>query len=98
MFLTEAQIERALLQKLQHLCGFDVLECGTENPEDPADASDGADKREVLLLDRLREAASALSAHLPAAALESALDIFPYAGRTLVTTDCRSADAAALPG
>jgi hypothetical protein len=57
-FLSEAQIERALLQKLQHSCGFDVLECGTENPEDPVDSSNRGDKREVLLLDRLGEAAA----------------------------------------
>jgi type I restriction enzyme R subunit len=30
-FISEDQIERALVQKLQHLHGFDVLECHTED-------------------------------------------------------------------
>jgi hypothetical protein len=33
-FISEDQIERALVQKLQHLHGFDVLECHTKDPED----------------------------------------------------------------
>ncbi|MGD1090040.1 MAG: hypothetical protein ABR955_15150 [Verrucomicrobiota bacterium] len=34
-FISEDQIERALVQKLQHLHGFDdSLDCHTEDPED----------------------------------------------------------------
>ena len=33
-FISEDQIEQALLQRLQHVCGFDVLECYTTDPTD----------------------------------------------------------------
>ena len=33
-FISEDQIERALVQELQHLHNFDVLDCYTENAED----------------------------------------------------------------
>lgn len=53
-FITEDQIEQALLQRLQHVCGFDVLACYTVDPADLKDASGRVDKRDVLLwvLDR----------------------------------------------
>jgi type I restriction enzyme R subunit len=53
-FISEDQIEQALLQKLQHVHGYDVLECGTAEREDLADGSGRANKREAILLDRLR--------------------------------------------
>lgn len=33
-FISEDQIEQALLQRLQYVCGFDVLECYTTDPTD----------------------------------------------------------------
>ena len=33
-FISEDQIERALVQKLGHLYGFATLNCYTEDPED----------------------------------------------------------------
>ena len=48
-FISEDQIERALVQKLQHLHGFDVLECHTEDPEDLNDGSGRAKKSDVIL-------------------------------------------------
>ncbi len=56
-FISEDQIEQALVQKLQHLHGFDVLDCHTENAEDLNDGSNRANKRDVILVDRVREAA-----------------------------------------
>lgn len=38
-FISEDQIEQALLQRLQHVCGFDVLEC---HMTDPVDLNDGS--------------------------------------------------------
>ena len=55
-FTSEDQIEQALVQKLQHLHGFDVLDCYTDNAEDLNDGSNRASKREVILVDRLRSA------------------------------------------
>lgn len=47
-FISEDQIEQGLLQRLQHLHGFDVLDCHTENPDDLNDGSGRSDKREVI--------------------------------------------------
>lgn len=38
-FISEDDIEQALLQRLQHLCGFDALNCFTAQPEAPLRAS-----------------------------------------------------------
>ena len=53
-FISESQIEQALVQRLQHLHGFDSLDCYTEDPEELNDGSNRASKRDVVLLDRLR--------------------------------------------
>ena len=55
-FISEDQLERALLQKLQHVHGYDILDRGTDDREDLADGSGHSDKREVFLFDRLRTA------------------------------------------
>lgn len=73
-FISEDQIEQALLQKLQHLHGYDVLDCDTEEREDLADGSGRADKREVILLDRLRAAAVALNPGIPATQIDFAVE------------------------
>jgi type I restriction enzyme R subunit len=73
-FISEDQIERALVQKLQHLHGFDSLNCHTDNPEDLADGSGRSDKRDVILVDRVREAAVRLNPQIPAMVIEVALE------------------------
>lgn len=73
-FISEDQIEQALAQKLQHVHGFDVLDCYTENAEDLNDGSGRANKRDVILTDRVREAAIRLNPDIPHAAIEDALD------------------------
>ncbi len=73
-FITEDQIERALVQKLQHLHGFDALECYTEDPEDLNDGSGRAKKSDVILVDRVREAAIRLNPSVPTKAIEDALE------------------------
>ena len=73
-FISEDQIERALVQKLQHLHGFDSLNCHTEDAEDLNDGSNRANKREVILVDRVREAAIRLNPNIPAQAIEDALE------------------------
>ena len=72
-FISEDQIEQALLQRLQHVCGFDVLECYTADPADLNDGSGRTDKRDVLLPARLKAAALKLNPHIPEAAVVSAL-------------------------
>src|ERR1700730_4648602 len=50
-FISEDQIERALVEKLTQLYGFDSLNCYTEDPENLNDRSGRANKREVILVD-----------------------------------------------
>lgn len=73
-FISEDQIETALVQKLQHLHGFDALDCHTEYPEDLNDGSGRSDKREVILLDRVREAVVRLNKRIPTEKIEEALE------------------------
>jgi len=69
-FLSEDDIEQALLQKLQHLHGFDLLNCFTAKPDDLNDGSKRSDKRDVVLADRLQMAAERLNPAIPAASIE----------------------------
>jgi len=71
-FISEDQIEQALVQKLQHLHGY----CYTTDAEDLNDGSNRANKRDVILSDRVREAAIRLNPDIPEAAIDSALEKF----------------------
>src|SRR5262245_26547958 len=73
-FISEDQIERAMVQKLVQLHGFESLNCGTKDPEDLNDRSGRINKRDVILVDRVREAAIRLNSAIPAKAIESALE------------------------
>lgn len=72
-FINEDDIEQALLQRLQYLCGFDALNCFTAQPDDLNDGSGRSDKREVILAERLRAALERLNPHAPAHAVDQAL-------------------------
>ena len=72
-FISEDQIEQALLQRLQHLCGFDVLECYTADPADLNDGSGRSDKRDVLLPGHLKAATLKLNPHIPETTVDAAL-------------------------
>lgn len=73
-FLSEDNIEQAMVQSLQHLYGYDVLDCYTSDAADLQDGSGRADKREVILRDRLKAAAMRLNPDIPEAAIGDALD------------------------
>ncbi len=73
-FISEDQIEQTLLQKLQHVHGYDVLDCHTVEREDLADGSGRTSKRDVWLLDRLRAAAVALNPGIPETVIDAALE------------------------
>ena len=72
-FISEDQIEQALLQRLQHVCGFDVLNCYTADPADLNDGSGRKDKRDVLLPQQLKAAAARLNPHIPESVVDAAL-------------------------
>jgi type I restriction enzyme R subunit len=56
-FISEDQIEQALVQKFHQLHSFESLNCYTEDPEDLHDGSARAHKLDVILIDRLKQAA-----------------------------------------
>ena len=60
-FLSEDDIEQALLRKLKADYRFDVLNCFTARPEDLNDGSGRTDKRDVIFKDRVRKAALRLN-------------------------------------
>jgi type I restriction enzyme R subunit len=73
-FISEDQIEQALVQRLQHLHGFDSLNCYTDDPEDLNDGSHRTNKRDVILVDRVKEAALRLNPEIPPKAIDDALE------------------------
>ncbi|MGR4876407.1 type I restriction endonuclease subunit R [Pseudoxanthomonas sp. LARHCG66] len=93
-FISEDDIEQALLQRLQHECGFDVLNCYTAKSDDLSDGSGRSDKRDVVLTDRLRAALERLNPQVPTHAVEQALAelLLPRTAMTLVAAN-RQMDA-----
>ena len=75
-FISEDQIEQALLKKLKNEFGFELLNCYTADAEDLNDRSNRASKREVILADRLKRSAVRLNKHIPESAIDEALDRF----------------------
>lgn len=64
-FISEDAIEEAMVQRLQHVYGYDTLNCYTTDPADLNDGSGRNDKRDVILHDLLKEAAVALNPGIP---------------------------------
>ena len=71
--ISEDDIEQALLQRLQHFCGFDALNCYTTQQDDLNDGSGRTDKREVILMGRLRAAVERLNPRAPTHAVDQAM-------------------------
>lgn len=72
-FISEEAIEQAMVQRLQLLYGYDALDCYTADPADLNDGSGRTDKRDVILLDRLKAAAIALNPDIPDSAIDDAI-------------------------
>jgi type I restriction enzyme R subunit len=88
-FISEDDIEQALIQRLQHLCGYNALNCFTAQPDDLNDGSGRSDKREVLLAGHLRAALERLNPQAPATAVAAALAelLQPRSAMTLVAAN-----------
>ncbi|MGB4336855.1 MAG: hypothetical protein WBJ41_18645 [Chromatiaceae bacterium] len=69
-FISEDEIEVAMLQRLQLLHGYDALICFTADPADLKDGSGRTDKGEVILRDRLRAAVIDLNPDIPGSAID----------------------------
>lgn len=73
-FISEDDIERAILAKLKTEFGYEILNCHTTDPEDLNDRSGRTDKRDVIFVDRLRDSLVRLNRDIPAPAIETALE------------------------
>ncbi|MGE0133465.1 MAG: type I restriction endonuclease subunit R [Blastocatellales bacterium] len=72
-FISEDDIERAILQKLRRDFGFELLNCHTTEADDLNDRSGREDKREVIFAGRLKAAALRLNPGVPETAIDEAL-------------------------
>jgi type I restriction enzyme R subunit len=54
-FISEDDIEKAILKKLNQQYGYELLNCHTVDAEDLNDGSNRADKHDVIFEDRLWE-------------------------------------------
>lgn len=73
-FISEDNIEQALLQRLQHIHGFNVLDCYTAKPEEPNDGSHRADKRDVIFPVELKTACLELNPGIPESKIDEAIE------------------------
>ena len=55
-FISEDDIEQAILRRLKQDFGFELLNCYTADADDLNDRTGRADKREVIFGERLKEA------------------------------------------
>ena len=72
-FISEGDIEQAILRKLEQAFGFALLNCYTADADDLNDRSGRADKREVIFIERLKDAALRLNPRIPEAVIDEAL-------------------------
>lgn len=73
-FISEDQIEQALLQKLHTEHGFELLNCFTAKPDDINDGSNRKDKRLVVLADRLTSACIRLNPKIPKHVIDTVVE------------------------
>lgn len=73
-FISEDAIEQSILKRLHDQFGFELLNCYTSDAENLNDGSGRSDKREVILRERLKEAAVRLNKGIPESAIDEALD------------------------
>jgi len=74
-FISEDDIEQAIVQKLQHLYGYDSMDCHTADPADLNDGSGRRDKREVILRGPLKAAAVVLNPDIPDDVIDKAVGV-----------------------
>jgi type I restriction enzyme R subunit len=72
-FISEDDIEQAILDKLKHQFGYELLNCYTSDPNDPNDRSGRAGKADVILADRLKQRTLHLNPDIPESAVDTAL-------------------------
>src|SRR6266852_2875983 len=73
-FISEDDIEKALLTKLKRDFGFELLNCHTTDADDLNDKSARKNKAEVIFAERAKEAAQRLNPGVPESAIDEALE------------------------
>ena len=73
-FISEGDIEQAILQKLNQQYGFKLLNCFTSNPDTLNDGSNREDKRDVIFADRLKSACIRLNPTIPENVIDDVID------------------------
>ena len=73
-FISEDDIEQAILQTLSQQYGFELLNCFTSNPDTLNDGSNRKDKRDVVFADRLKSACTRLNPDIPENAIDDVVD------------------------
>ena len=81
--ISEDDIEKAFIAQLIEKYQWETIDCNTVNRDNLNDKSGRKDKSEVLLLDKLHNAAVRLNPHLPESAIDSALALFTSPRRAL---------------
>jgi type I restriction enzyme, R subunit len=69
-FISEDDIEKALLAYLYHEFRIEHLNCYTPNPDNLEDGSNRADKRDVVFAERLQKACKAFNPDIPSSVIE----------------------------
>ncbi len=69
-FISEDDIEQAILKRLQADFSFELLNCFSAKPDELNDGSQRSDKRDVILADRLLAACLQLNPGIPEAVIE----------------------------
>ncbi|KAF0178659.1 MAG: type I site-specific deoxyribonuclease HsdR family [Nitrospirae bacterium] len=93
-FISEDEIERAILKLLKEQFGYDVLNCSTSDSADLNDRSGRADKRNVIFADHLKDAALRYNKGMPEPVIVEAMVRRILGIRHVLSPD--SADALAL--
>lgn len=73
-FISEDDIEQALLEKLNRKLGFELLNCYTKDPNDLQDRSLRQDKKDVIFRDRLTAACTRLNPGIPSQEIDRVVD------------------------
>ena len=73
-FISEDDIEQAILEKFNQRYGFELLNCMTAKVDDLNDGSSRKDKRDVILADRLKSACLRLNPTIPESVIDEVVD------------------------
>ncbi len=82
-FISEDNIEQAILQKLNTEFSFALLNCYTAKPDNLNDGSGRSDKRDVILADRLKAACMRLNPAIPESTIDFAIEKIRDRRRTM---------------